>query len=269
MKNFIKVTLVFFLFINSVKAQIIESPVEWNTSVENVSENEYTLLVKAVIEDGWHLYSQNVPEFGPIPTEFSFENESNVFTLLGKTSEGDGIEAFDTAFDMKIKYFEKEAVFKQKVKLLKSVESIKASVTFMVCDDKRCLSPEEVAIIFNLSGQKTFLNGASEQNTIDVIPNEVSNKMLYGISAKEITKSSINCSNQLTSSSVIEKSNTSLWNIFGLGFIGGLLALLTPCVFPMIPLTVSFFTKQSKNKIQGIKNAVLYGLSIIVIYVLQ
>jgi thiol:disulfide interchange protein DsbD len=268
MKNFLKVILVFFLFIPVVKAQIIESPVKWNTTVEKMAEDEYNLIVNAIIKEGWHLYSQNVPEFGPIPTSFSFNEKASDFQLLGKTIESEGIEAFDTAFDMKIKYFEKEAVFKQKIKTLKALKELKATVSFMVCDDERCLPPEEVTIKFNLSGQNTSLTSASKQNTGDILPNEISNKMLYGVSAKEITKSSINCSNQLTESSVIEKSNTSLWNIFGLGFIGGLLALLTPCVFPMIPLTVSFFTKQSKNKIQGIKNAVLYGLSIIVIYVL-
>ena len=268
MKNFLKFILVFFLFASTAKAQIIENPVKWNTTIEKISDNEYNLIVNAIIKDGWHLYSQNVPEFGPIATSFSFENKENNFQLIEKTTESDGVEAFDSAFGMKIKYFEKEAVFKQKIRTIKALDQIKANVTFMVCDDAHCLPPEDVELTFFLSNKESLAVEEGEKNNIELLPNTVSNKMLYGISAKEITKSSVDCSNQLTTSSVIEKSNTSLWNIFGLGFIGGLLALLTPCVFPMIPLTVSFFTKQSKNKIQGIKNAVLYGLSIIVIYVL-
>lgn len=268
MKRFFKVILVFFLFVTATKAQIIESPVKWNTSVEKISDNEYNLIVKAIIERGWHLYSQNVPEFGPIPTSFSFENKAANLQLLEKTTESNGIEAFDTAFDMKIKYFEKEATFKQKIKVLNAIKEIKVTVAFMVCDDERCLPPEEVALTFFLSNEKKTALKEAVKSNLELLPNAVSNKMLYGVSVKEIAKSQINCSNQLTSVSSAEQSNTSLWSIFGLGFIGGLLALLTPCVFPMIPLTVSFFTKQSKNKIEGVRNAVLYGLSIIVIYVL-
>ncbi|WP_111706958.1 protein-disulfide reductase DsbD family protein [Lutibacter citreus] len=215
----------------------IHEPVKWSTSVNKISENEFDLVATATIDSGWHLYSQNVPEDGPIPTSFTFE-ASNSFEFVGDVSEEKGHTVDDPVFQMKIKFFENKAVFKQRIKTLtKAAFKVVGEVEFMVCDDASCLPPTFVDLDFSISGEK-------------VAP--ISSK----IDKKEITKPIKN-----------KSSNKSLLTIFIIAFFSGFAALLTPCVFPMIPMTVSFFTKQSKNKAVGIRNAIIYGISIVIIYV--
>lgn len=236
-------------------SQILE-PVKWQTSIEKFSDTEYNLVSKATIESGWHLYSQNVPADGPIPTTFTFDDANGAFKIIGNTGELEGKTVDDPVFQMRIKFFEKSAIFVQRVQLLGDVTSVKGTVEFMVCDDTRCLPPTEVDLVFNITGN----NKAENTNVIDEqsIDNESVNKMLYGMAPKDIT---------LLASKIKEKK--SLWTIFGLGFLGGLLALLTPCVFPMIPLTVSFFTKKgNQTKSSGIGKALLYGFFILLVYLI-
>ena len=236
-------------------SQILE-PVKWKTSIEKFSDTEYNLVSKATIESGWHLYSQNVPEDGPIPTTFTFDDANGAFKFIGNTGELEGKTIDDPVFQMRIKFFEKSAIFVQRVELLGDVTSVKGTVEFMVCDDTRCLPPTEVDLVFNITGS----NKAENTNVIDEqsIDNQSVNEMLYGMTPKDIT---------LLSGEIKEKK--SLWTIFGLGFLGGLLALLTPCVFPMIPLTVSFFTKKgNQTKSSGIGKALLYGFFILLVYLI-
>ena len=236
-------------------SQILE-PVKWKTSIEKFSDTEYNLVSKATIESGWHLYSQNVPADGPIPTTFTFDDANGAFKFIGNTGELEGKTVDDPVFQMRIKFFEKSAIFVQRVQLLGDVTSVKGTVEFMVCDDTRCLPPTEVDLVFNITGN----NKAENTNVIDEqsIDNESVNEMLYGMAPKDIT---------LLSGKIKEKK--SLWTIFGLGFLGGLLALITPCVFPMIPLTVSFFTKKgNQTKSSGIGKALLYGFFILLVYLI-
>ena len=236
-------------------SQILE-PVKWQTSIEKFSDTEYNLVSKATIESGWHLYSQNVPADGPIPTTFTFDDANGAFKFIGNTGELEGKTVDDPVFQMRIKFFEKSAIFVQRVQLLGDVTSVKGTVEFMVCDDTRCLPPTEVDLVFNITGN----NKAENTNVIDEqsIDNESVNEMLYGMAPKDIT---------LLASKIKEKK--SLWTIFGLGFLGGLLALITPCVFPMIPLTVSFFTKKgNQTKSSGIGKALLYGFFILLVYLI-
>ena len=236
-------------------SQILE-PVKWKTSIEKFSDTEYNLVSKATIESGWHLYSQNVPADGPIPTTFTFDDANGAFKIIGNTGELEGKTVDDPVFQMRIKFFEKSAIFVQRVQLLGDVTSVKGTVEFMVCDDTRCLPPTEVDLVFNITGN----NKAENTNVIDEqsIDNESVNEMLYGMAPKDIT---------LLSGKIKEKK--SLWTIFGLGFLGGLLALITPCVFPMIPLTVSFFTKKgNQTKSSGIGKALLYGFFILLVYLI-
>ena len=236
-------------------SQILE-PVKWKTSIEKFSDTEYNLVSKATIESGWHLYSQNVPADGPIPTTFTFDDANGAFKFIGNTGELEGKTVDDPVFQMRIKFFEKSAIFVQRVQLLGDVTSVKGTVEFMVCDDTRCLPPTEVDLVFNITGN----NKAENTKVIDEqsIDNESVNEMLYGMAPKDIT---------LLSGKIKEKK--SLWTIFGLGFLGGLLALITPCVFPMIPLTVSFFTKKgNQTKSSGIGKALLYGFFILLVYLI-
>jgi len=254
--------LAFFVLGFNGFSQILD-PVEWTTSIEKISDTEYDLVVTATIESGWHLYSQKVPEDGPIPTTFTFES-SESYTLVGETIEEEGHVIDDPVFMMRIKYFEDKAIFKQRVSFTNKPETIKGSVEFMVCDDSRCLPPNDDALVFNLSGKPL-----AEETINTEVDNTSVNQFLYGLTAIDLTKSNNNCSDDATVSSSETKEEKSLWSIFGLGFLGGLLALLTPCVFPMIPLTVSFFTKKSgSNKSAGISKAILYGFFILAVYLI-
>ena len=223
------------------QAQILE-PVKWSTSVEKVSDTEYKLISKATIESGWHLYSQNVPEDGPIPTSFIYDDFNGAFKFIDNTSEEEGHTVDDPVFQMKIKFFEKSAIFVQKMEVLGEETTVNGIVEFMVCDDSRCLPPTEVELVFNLSESKNAITTSTDEQNIKT--------------------------DTIESLSTQKESTKGLWGIFFIAFLSGFAALLTPCVFPMIPMTVSFFTKQSKTKAAGIKNAIIYGISIIVIYVL-
>ncbi len=262
MKKFIQIITLFLVFAFQANAQI-HDPVKWKTSIDNISEDELNLVITATIEENWHLYSQKVPEDGPLPTVFTFE-ESQDYELVGKTQEGEGHESFDEVFEMDIKYFENNAVFKQRIKLKNKEQlTVNGAVEFMVCDDAHCV-PNEADLSFEISqvGKRIKQKDNSFlQNTI-VIPSEQSKK--------DINSTKIKTSNSESNSSNIpnKSENKSLWTLFILSFFAGFAALLTPCVFPMIPMTVSFFTKQSKNKAIGIRNAIIYGVSIIVLYVL-
>ncbi len=267
-----RIILLFSLLIaftsTSVKAQI-HDPVKWETTVERVSDTEYDLVIKATIEPGWHLYSQNVPEGGPIPTSFTFEESKKEYELVGKTTEGKGHEVHDQVFEMDIKYFGDEAIFKQRIKVqAKENITVTGFLEFMVCDDTNCLPPTEVDYSFDIGGQKIVSGGSQNSEVVDDKKEDKSFLQKTIIPAKAgISESKSTLSNDLKQQEKKEK-NKSLWVLFGLSFLAGFAALLTPCVFPMIPMTVSFFTKQSKSKAQGIRNAIIYGVSIVILYVL-
>ncbi|QXP66646.1 cytochrome c biogenesis protein CcdA [Polaribacter sp. AHE13PA] len=241
-----KIVLLLALFLYSIGYSQIHDPVSWSTSVEKFSDTEYDLIITSDIEENWHLYSQTVPEGGPISTTFSF-GEVLVFELVGNTSEEEGHIIDDPIFGMKIKYFGNKATFKQRIKVLtENSINIEGEVEFMVCNDANCLPPTTVDLEFSIKGK---LNGVNSKVT------------------EKKTKISKNNSTVIKSKQP-KSSDKGLLTIFIIAFFSGFAALLTPCVFPMIPMTVSFFTKQSKSKAAGVKNALIYGASIVIIYVL-
>jgi len=237
MKQVIAFVIVLFSYFGA-NAQVLK-PVKWSTEVEKISDNEYVLVYKADIEDHWHLYSQTLPEGGALPTEFIYDSITQVdnYKLLGKAFESKSITKFDKVFGMDLTYFDKEATFAQKIQLLNAdFNEIKSEISFQACDDARCIYEFE-EVNFNINDAKPLSNEIA-----GIIGKKVENKK--------------------------ESESKSLWGIFFTSFFLGFLVLLTPCVFPMIPMTVSFFTKQSKTRAEGIKNAILYGFFIIVIYTL-
>ncbi len=252
----------FLLFITTVLFSTISlsqtlEPIKWQATIEKETEDSYILKFNAKLDKGWHLYSQKEAEtddIAPTPTEFSFNNTPETYTLVGETIEPAGIEKYDNIFEMEVKYFEENVTFIQKIKQIdKNLKTVKAEVFFSVCDDERCLAPDIVEFNLNLSGEASENKGDLTSITeTDKIKSEALNIEVKG---KE----------KFPSDQVDQKSYL---NIFILGFLGGLIALLTPCVFPMIPLTVSFFTKSAKDKKKGLFNAILYGFFIFVIYVL-
>ena len=226
-----KIFILFFTLLSVITSAQIFTPVSWDFSQKQVSDNEIELQFKATIDDGWYLYSQFIGDDGPVPTEFTFTTEGG-YSLVGNPKEGEPIEEFDPNFDMILKYFKNEAIFTQIVQVSSSEDfNLDGNVYFMVCDEAQCLPPEEVEFSFEIKGVDGGVIVEDTKNTSD------------------------------------EKEGKSMWALFFIAFISGFAALLTPCVFPMIPMTVSFFTKQSKTKAQGIANAIIYGLSIIAIYV--
>lgn len=226
-----KIFILFFTLLSVITSAQIFTPVSWDFSQKQVSDNEIELQFKATIDDGWYLYSQFIDDDGPVPTEFSFTTQG-AYSLIGIPNEGMPIEEFDPNFDMILKYFKNEAIFTQIVQVSSAEDfNLDGNVYFMVCDEAQCLPPEEVEFSFEIKGVDGGVIVEDTKNTFD------------------------------------EKEGKSMWALFFIAFISGFAALLTPCVFPMIPMTVSFFTKQSKTKAQGIANAIIYGLSIIAIYV--
>ncbi len=260
--NFISKLFLFIFLIGSASYAQIHDPVAWETSVEKINDSEFELVISASIEEGWHLYSQNVPEGGPIPTSIKITEDATNFQLIGKTSEGKGHEEFDNVFGMNIKYFESQAVFKQKIRLLSSDKiKIAGIIEFMVCDDTNCLPPTEIDLSFELQGE------AAEPLTD--LTEESENKSFLQNSEIAVESDKVNSKSETQGivGKTKKEKKKSLWTLFILSFFAGFAALLTPCVFPMIPMTVSFFTKQSKTRAIGIRNAILYGASIVILYV--
>ena len=268
-----KIMLLIALFISAVSFSQIHNPVKWSTSVVAVSESKYDLVVQATIASGWHLYSQNVPENGPIPTAFTFPKNS-AYELVGKVSEETGKTVNDPIFNMKIKFFENKATFKQRINVLsKKAFKITGEVEFMVCDDANCLPPTYVDLNFTIpetAAAAVVKEEAKVEKETEVLATE---KTANDSLVKEEVAIDSTAKAEVKTDKIVGEPNKkstarSLLAIFIIAFFSGFAALLTPCVFPMIPMTVSFFTKQSKTRAKGIKNAVIYGLSIVIIYVL-
>lgn len=251
-----KIVGTFFICIVSILNVFAQSEtVEWITQVEQHSDDEYTLIFNAKINSGWHLYSQSVPEGGPIATAFKFENEGIDFELIGNTEEGEPHVEFDKVFEMEIPFFSNEAQFKQKIKLLKNdLKKVKTIVEFQVCDDKSCLFEPGLDLFTSLDGSEIII----EEQFIEESSLALTNELKLNIKDKD----------KYLKKETEDAEGRGLMKIFILGFLGGLIALLTPCVFPMIPLTVSFFTKKEGQQTSGKSKAFLYGFFIILIYLL-
>ncbi len=246
----------------------IFNPVKWSVGVKRISKTEAELIATAKIDNKWHLYSTQATEGddpGPVPTVFTFE-KSKDYELIGKITEGKPIKEHDPNFDMIVAYFSKSATFKQKIKIFtNNAFKIKANVNYMVCDDQRCLPPTDEELIFDI---EAYTDATSENNVSTLNPKEdieETENIMAEDSVIEVIKNK-----QVEIKPVLKNTNesTSLWLIFLQGLIGGFAALLMPCIYPMLPLTVSFFTKQSKTKAEGIRKATIYGISIIILYVL-
>ena len=239
-------TLLLVLLALQSQAQI-ENPVKWSYSAQKTGKNEANILIKADIQKGWHLYSQFIEDGGPIPTSFTF-SPSKDFKLEGKVSESPkAVTAFDPNFGMKIAWHETQVVFTQKIKTTNDKFILKGVLEYMVCNNNKCLPPTEQE--FNIPVNVSEVATATPVDT--AAPSAVN------------TELKVEEPNTITS----PKSGDSLWAIFIAGFLGGLAAFFMPCIYPMIPLTVSFFTKKSGSRAKGIQSAALYGFFIVAIYV--
>ena len=246
-----KTKFLYFTLIILSEFVFSQNPVKFETQVNSLGKDKFELVTKATIEKGWRLYSQNLPKGGAIPTEFIFDNSSS-FNLLGSTKESKSISKFDPIFNMEQTYFESKSTFNQEILLLKKIETINVKIAYQACDDIVCIF-READLVFNIDGSKLEIES---EDLTSLVFNET-NPLYVEFKDKELLSTVNDSSNSF--------SSNSYFNLMILGFIGGLLALLTPCVFPMIPLTVSFFSNSS-SKSNSKFNAFLYGFFIISIY---
>ena len=258
-KYFALIALIFGFFGN---AQIL-NPVQWKTKVVQKSATEFELVMDATIENEWHMYSQFTPENGPLPTVFDYKNAKGNFDLIGKTKESPYKKVFNDIFEVDEYYFAKTAQFKQVIKVTNpKVKEVKVYVEYQVCKEQ-CIQ-QDATFTFKLpeikvEDSETVLPVLSDTNNID--DSVISDSTKQDIKIAKETES-INDPKE-----IIE---ISLWLLFFGTLFAGILVTFTPCVFPMIPMTVSFFLKQSASgdKKKGRLNALMYGFFIVLIYVL-
>ena len=269
------------------QAQIISDVVKWTRSVEDNSPTEKTIVLTATIKPNWHLYATDLPAGGPTPTHLLVDKISGA-ELVGKlTSDTKPIEKYDPNFEMNLRFFSGKVTFRQKIRITDPTKfAFEGAIRHMACDDERCLSPSN----WDFSVQTKDLGklaGAAPTATAESQVPQAPTPIMGEPSADSTTSAPDTLSaNQETAQGVVSdlwapvipelkaygdkalnQAEGSLWMLLVGGFLGGLVALVTPCVWPMIPMTVSFFLKRSKDRKKGIRDAVLYGISIIVIYV--
>ena len=262
-KTFLLSCLLMVLGLTTAFAQI-QDPVQFKTEWKKISDTEAQIVFTGNIDEGWHVYSTDLPEGGPISATFNTDKMEGL-ELDGKLMpEGKEVEAFDKVFEMKLRYFEGKATFVQKLKITAANYFIEGYLEYGSCNDENCLPPTEVSFSFSGQGVAGAPAAAPAEEKKAEEP------------AAQAVSSAVSTADYWTP--VIEKLNSfgeetsqttqqSWFYIFFAGFIGGLLALFTPCVWPIIPMTVSFFLKRSKDKKKGIRDAWTYGASIVVIYV--
>ena len=254
----------------------IQDPVKFKTELNALSDTEGEIIFTAAIDPGWHVYSTNLGDGGPISATFNVDKK-NGLELVGKLKPvGNEISTFDKLFQMKVRYFESTAQFVQKIKFIASTYTIEGYLEYGACDDESCLPPTQVP--FNLSGKTTLKatepvaeSKVELQKEVEIEPETVATSadtaavVKPAVSADILWKPVID---DLQAYGEEHSQEDMSWiYIFITGFLGGLLALFTPCVWPIIPMTVSFFLKRSKDRKKGIRDAWTYGASIVVIYV--
>ena len=296
MRKIISFLLLSFV-VYALQAQI-KDPVKFKTELTALSDTEAEVVFTAAIDKGWHVYSTDLGDGGPISATFNVDNKSGV-ELVGKLKPvGKEVATFDKLFEMKVRYFENTAKFVQKVKFTGGAYAIEGYLEYGACDDESCLPPTEVP--FKFSGVAKAGNAAAtktEQSKAEQPEQKVVDKADKKEEATSVASKDSSAMMELVPATTTEAAtdiqpavaSSELWKpvisdlqalgeehgqedmswiyIFITGFLGGLLALFTPCVWPIIPMTVSFFLKRSKDKKKGIRDAWTYGASIVVIYV--
>ncbi|MDR2841177.1 MAG: thioredoxin family protein, partial [Paludibacter sp.] len=277
MKNklFVIIITLFALFTGVYANE--SDPVTWNFSIKNTSDNSAEITLKATVERGWHIYSTKLPAGGPIPTKFVFENMKNAVAdgkIIGNSKLH---EEYDPMFEMKLGWYENQAVFVQKIQFTKVGDvAISGYVEYMACNDESCMPPQQVEFSLSTTAKAAVAPNENLQTSATLTaPEEAIVKTdtlpLANIQSADIENVDVDLWASVTDEmkALGEKTpeKSSLWWILVLGFGGGLIALVTPCVWPVIPMTVSFFLKRTKDKAQARKDAVLYGVAIVLIYV--
>lgn len=289
-------TLVLAIMALTVQAQILQ-PAKWKINLNDSGSTEKEIVFTATLEKGWHLYDQDLPEGGPVSTSFTFE------TLKGAELVGKPVPSvkptvvYDEQFAMNLRWFPGTVSFTQKIKVTEPTKfKVEGEVEFMVCNDETCLPPDRVSFTFDKKNiqMTTAENKTPEADTNDSTVEQPEINQTTENTAETTTpetnkntqaSSKNTANNKLTDDvslwtpvidqlkafgdTTVSATDTSWLFIFFAGFLGGLIALLTPCVWPMIPMTVSFFLKRTKDRKKAIRDAITYGLSIIIIYLVM
>ena len=278
-------SILLLLFAVVVQAQIQE-PVKFKSELKTLQAGEAEVVFTGTIDKGWHVYSTDLGDGGPISATFNVESISGA-ELVGKLKPvGKEVAAFDKLFEMKVRYFENTAQFVQKLKLTGGEYKVEGFLEYGACNDENCLPPTQVPFKFSGKAEGTAVNGPAADKAADAGNVELEKS---SDTAQTADMAVIGGVESNTGINVAGDGTTDLWKpvidelqalgetvsqedmswiyIFITGFVGGLLALFTPCVWPIIPMTVSFFLKRSKDKKKGIRDAWTYGASIVVIYV--
>lgn len=275
------------LSLSGAKAQIIRDAVSWTRTVEDNGPTEKTIVFTATIKDGWHLYATDLPAGGPTPTQLIVDKLGGAELVGTLTANTKPVEKFDPNFDMKLRFFSGKVVFRQKIRITDAKKfTFEGAIRHMACNDEKCLPPSnweftvQVKELGKLSeaapaattetpapqdatpsvGEPSADSAASAPDTLSVDQGMAKDAVsdLWAPVIQEL---------KAYGDKALTQADGSLWMLLVGGFLGGLVALVTPCVWPMIPMTVSFFLKRSKDRKKGIRDAILYGISIIVIYV--
>lgn len=296
MKKLFSILLLVFVTL-AVQAQI-HQPVKWKIKLEDSKTAEKEIVFTATIEKGWHLYDMNLPEGGPVSTSFTFETLQGAELIGQPVSNIKPTVVYDEQFAMDLRWFPGAVTFTQKVKILDPKKfKIEGEVEFMVCNDETCLPPDRESFAFDSKNTKLTLpaeapvvekedvtkeqpdtNLVVEEGKTLTTPDPVAKEEKVIVNPEKIANALTNDAALWTpvidelkafGDTTVTATDTSWLFIFFAGFLGGLIALLTPCVWPMIPMTVSFFLKRTKDRKKAIRDALTYGLSIIVIYLVM
>ena len=277
---------------SSLSAQIIRDAVSWSHSIEDKSPTEKVLVLTAVIKGDWHLYSTELPAGGPTPTQLIVDKLTGA-ELVGKlTPNQKPIEKFDPNFEMTLRFFGGKVSFRQQIRITDPKKfAFEGAVRYMACNDQQCLppanwefkiQPKELGKLEAAAPSTKLTEETSTTTTEEQTAPPMGEQLADSASTTATALSVQNDSTSLAASDLwapvipelkaygdkaLSQTEGSLWMLLVGGFLGGLVALVTPCVWPMIPMTVSFFLKRSKDKKKGIRDALIYGLGIIIIYV--
>ena len=256
----------------AVQAQI-QDPVKFKTEWKQLTDNEVEIVFTGTIDPGWHVYSTDLGDGGPISATFNTDKLEGAELVGTLKPVGKEVSSFDKLFEMQVRYFEHTAQFTQALKLTGGDYRVEGYLEYGACNDENCLPPTQVE--FSFAGKAAGMSGQGGANALTSAPQSIAEENVIGSADAETTI-------QVTDKAdywkpviaelqalgeTVSQADMSWLYVFGMGFLGGLLALFTPCVWPIIPMTVSFFLKRNKDKKKGIRDAYLYGASIVVIYV--
>lgn len=257
----------------AAKAQMMD-PVHFTTQLKDLKNGEAELIFMATIDAGWHVYSTGLGNDGPISASFNKVKMDGVETIGKLQARGKEIKQFDKLFEMEVRYFEQAVTFVQKIKFTKPKYDIDCYVEYGACNDQSCLPPSEAQLKASGTASQSLAENQPEQQQTSAADTSITSPASNTIQANETSSADsllwapVISELQAFNGDAAPTENMAWWLIFIEGLLGGFIALFTPCVWPIIPMTVSFFLKRNKDRSKAIREATTYGLSIVVIYVL-